>query len=372
MQGMEKQTYWVGFNLIRGIGAVRMKNLLDYYGSLEIAWNAPASGLIAAGLPARIVENFLQVRSKINLEVVMERISALGVKVYTWEDEIYPKRLKEIAQPPPVLFVKGSINVEDDWAVSVVGTRRVTPYGRQVATEVARFLAENGVTVISGLARGVDAIAHQTAIQSGGRTIAVLGSGVDVIYPPEHRKLAEEIIAQGAVISDYPMGTQPESSNFPPRNRIIAGLSLATIVVEAGERSGALITAKFAVEQGRDVFAVPGSILTPQSDGTNRLIEDGARPLLRMNEILEVLKLENIPEKQANRKSISATPEEKKLLQFLSQEPKHIDEICNLSVLPIQTISATLTMMELKGLVLHVGGMNYVAARESKVEYKVK
>ncbi|HEX7555668.1 MAG TPA: DNA-processing protein DprA, partial [Leptolinea sp.] len=176
---------------------------------------------------------------------------------------------------------------------------------------------------------------------------------------------------QGAVISDYPMGTQPESTNFPPRNRIIAGLSLATIVVEAGETSGALITAKFAVDQGRDVFAVPGSILTPQSEGTNHLIEEGARPLLRMSEILEVLKLENIPEKQANRKSITATPDEKKQLQHLSQEPKYIDEICNLSGLPIQSVSATLTMMELKGLVTHVGGMNYVAAREQKATYKV-
>ena len=368
---MEKQAYWVGFNLVRGIGSVRMKNILDYYGSLEIAWDAPASGLTAAGLPARVVENFIQVRSSVNLEKVMEKITSQGVQVYTWDDDIYPKRLKEIAQPPPVLFAKGSINVEDDWAVSVVGTRRITPYGRQVTSEIARFLAENGITVVSGLARGVDAIAHQTALQSGGRTIAVLGSGVDVVYPPEHRKLAEEISVQGAVISDYPMGTQPESTNFPPRNRIIAGLSLATIVVEAGETSGALITAKFAVDQGRDVFAVPGSILTPQSEGTNHLIEEGARPLLRMSEILEVLKLENIPEKQANRKSITATQDEKKLLQYLSQEPKYIDEICNLSGLPIQSVSATLTMMELKGLVMHVGGMNYVAAREQKANYKV-
>jgi DNA processing protein len=368
---MEKQAYWIGFNLVRGIGAVCMKNLLDYYGDLEIAWNAPAGGLISAGLPARVVENFFQVRGSVDLEKVMEKIIAQGVKVYTWNDEVYPKRLKEISQPPPVLFAKGSINVEDDWAVSVVGTRRVTPYGRQVATEIARFLAENGVTVVSGLARGVDAIAHQSALQAGGRTIAVLGSGVDVIYPPEHRKLAEEIAAQGAVISDYPMGTQPDSTNFPPRNRIIAGLSLATIVVEAGETSGALITAKFAVDQGREVFAVPGSILTPQSEGTNHLIEEGARPLLRMNEILEVLKLENIPEKQANRKSINASAGEKKLLQYLDQEPKYIDEICNLSGLPIQEVSATLTMMELKGLVTHLGGMNYVAARELKANYKV-
>ena len=221
------------------------------------------------------------------------------------------------------------------------------------------------------LVRGVDAIAHQSALQAGGRTIAVLGSGADVIYSPEQRKLAEEITAQGVVVSDYPIGTQPDSTHFPPRNRIIAGLSLATIVVEAGETSGAFITAKFAIDQGREVFMVPGSILTPQSEGTNHLIKEGARPLLRMNEILEVLKLENIPERQANRKSINASAGEKKLLQFLDQEPKYIDEICNLSGLPIREVSATLTMMERKDLVTHLGGMNYVAARELKADYKV-
>jgi len=368
---MDEKAYWVGFNLVRGVGAVRVKNLLDHFGKLEIAWDAPAGALISAGLPARVVENFLVVRKQVNLEVVMQRVADSGVQVITWDDAIYPRRLKEIDQPPPVLFVRGSINVEDDWAVSVVGTRRVTPYGRQVASEIARYLAQNGVTVVSGLARGVDAIAHQTAMQAGGRTLAILGSGVDTIYPPEHRKLAEDISRQGAVISDYPLGTQPESRNFPPRNRIIAGLSLATIVVEAGETSGALITAEFAVEQGRDVFSVPGSILTPQSEGTNRLIEQGARPLLRMSEILESLKLEQIPEKQASRKAIAASPEENRLLSCLTQDPRHIDEICALSGLPIQAVSATLTMMELKGLVTQVGGMNYVAARENRSIYKV-
>jgi DNA processing protein len=368
---MDSKAYWVGFNLVRGIGAVRLKIILDHFGNLEIAWNSPAEALISAGLPGRVAENFLVIRKQVDLELIMEKIAAQGVTVLTWEDDRYPRRLKEISQPPPVLFVRGSINVEDDWAVSVVGTRRVTPYGRQVAMEIAHFLAQNGVTLVSGLARGVDAIAHQSALQAGGRTFAVLGSGVDVIYPPEHRKLAEEIIAQGAVISDYPLGTQPESTNFPPRNRIIAGLSLATIVVEAGETSGALITAEFAAEQGRDVFAVPGSILAPQSEGTNKLIGQGARPLVRMTEILDTLKLEQIPEKQASRKSISASPEEKKLLNTLSQEPRHIDEICQISGLPIQAVSATLTMMELKGMVTQVGGMNYVAARETKAIYKV-
>lgn len=369
---MDPKAYWVGFNLVKGIGAARLRQIQEFFGSLETAWNSPAAGLLSAGLPQKVVDNFVRMKPQVDLDRIMERIHTQGVKVMTWEDADYPRRLKEINQAPPVLFIKGSINVEDDWAVAVVGTRRVTPYGRQVTSEIAAFLAQNGVTVVSGLARGVDAIAHQTALQNGGRTIAVLGSGVDVIYPPEHRRLAGEIAQQGALVSDYPLGTQPDGINFPPRNRIISGLSLATIVVEAGEKSGALITAEFAVEQGRDVFAVPGSILAPQSEGTNKLIEEGARPLLKMTEILEVLKLERIPEKQSARKLNPLNPVEKKVLASLSQEPVHVDELSSLTGLSISEVSATLTLMELKGFVSHVGGMNYVAMRENRAVYKEK
>jgi len=367
---LDKKVYWVGFNLVKGIGAVRLRQILDFFGSLEVAWNSPMDGFISAGLPQKTIENLQKVRTQVDLDLIMANIDKKKIKVITWEDADYPRRLKEINQAPPVLFINGSINVEDDWAVAVVGTRRVTPYGRQVAVEIARFLAQNGVTVVSGLARGVDAIAHQSALQAGGRTIAVLGSGVDVVYPPEHAKLAKEIIAQGALISDYPIGTAPDGVNFPPRNRIISGLSLATVVVEAGEKSGALITAEFAVDQGRDVFAVPGSILTPQSAGTNKLIEQGARPLLRMEEILEVLKLEQIPAKQTARRINPLSAQEKRLLDILSHDPLHVDELSNLAGLPINEVSATLTMMELKGLVSQVGGMNYVAAREAKGLYQ--
>jgi len=367
---LDPKAYWVGFNLVKGVGAARLKQIIEFFGSLETAWNSPAAGLTSAGLPPKVVENFQRLKTQVDLDKVMQRIAAQNVKVITWEDGDYPRRLKEINQSPPVLFIRGSINVEDDWAVAVVGTRRVTPYGRQVTAEIARFLAQNGVSVVSGLARGVDAIAHQEALRTGGRTIAVLGSGVDVIYPPEHRKLAADIMQQGAVVSDYPLGTQPDGVNFPPRNRIISGLSLATVVVEAGEKSGALITAEFAVEQGREVFAVPGSILTPQSEGTNRLIEQGARPLLKMTEILEVLKLERIPEKQTARRQNPMSPVEKKVLDALNQEPQHVDEICGQTGLSISELSATLTLMELKGLVTQVGGMNYVAMRENRAIYK--
>jgi DNA processing protein len=366
---LDPKAYWVGFNIVKGVGAVRMRQILEFFGSLETAWNAPSEGLLTAGLPPKVVENFITVRKQIDLDRVMNNLESKGVKVLTIQDSDYPRRLKEINQPPPVLYIKGSVNVEDDWAVAIVGTRRVTPYGRQVANEIAQFLAQNGVTVVSGLARGVDAIAHQSAIRAGGRTIAVLGSGVDVIYPPEHSRLAGEISTQGAILSDYALGTKPDGINFPPRNRIISGLSLATIVVEAGETSGALITAEFAVEQGKEVFAVPGSILTPQSEGTNRLIEQGARPLLKMSEILDVLKLEQIPEKQNNRKQFPLNPTETKLLQSLSQDPVHVDEVSRNSGLPISEVSATLTMLELKGMVSQVGGMKYVAIRDEKGKY---
>lgn len=258
---MDDKRYWVGFTLIKGIGAVRLQALIHHFGELESAWRADPADLAEAGLGAKVIERVIQAREKVDLEKVWEQIVSQGIKILTWEDEAYPSRLKEIDQPPPVLYIRGEYLPEDVFAVALVGTRRVTPYGRQITEEVAGFLAANGMTVVSGLARGVDAIAHTAALKAGGRTLGILGSGVDKIYPPEHRALAEQMMERGAILSDYAPGTPPDASNFPPRNRIISGLSLAVVVVEAGETSGALITAEFAAEQGREVFAVPGSIL---------------------------------------------------------------------------------------------------------------
>jgi DNA processing protein len=368
---MDPRAYWVGFNMVKGIGAVRLRALLDFFGDLKIAWQAPADALRAAGLPQKPLETFLQIRHQVDLEQIWQRILSQNIQVLIWEDAHYPRRLKEIEQSPPVLYVRGLLSPEDDWAVAVVGTRRVTPYGRQVADELARFLAGHGVTVVSGLARGVDTVAHQTALRSGGSTIAVLGSGVDRIYPPEHERLAAEIMQHGAVISDYAPGTNPDAANFPPRNRIISGLSLATVVVEAGETSGALITATFAAEQGREVFAVPGPIYSPNSKGTNRLIRDGARPLLNMEEILEVLNLGRIEQKKSARKIIPGDAREAQLLDCMSSSAMHIDDIANRSGLPIDQVSATLAMMELKGMVQQVGGMTYAVICESQSNYGV-
>jgi DNA processing protein len=263
--------YWVGFNMVKGIGAVRFKTLLDAFGTAQAAWNASPEALADSGLSRKIIESFQRVHKSVSLETVWERIQSLGVQVLTWDDEGYPRHLKEIDQPPPILYIRGTYVPEDEWAVAIVGTRRVTSYGRQVAEEVATMLAHNGVTIVSGLARGVDSIAHQAAVKAGGRTLSVLGNGVDLVYPPENRLLASQIMEHGALISDYALGTPPDGLNFPPRNRIISGLSLAVIIIEAGMTSGALITASFAAEQGRDVFAVPGNINAPQSQGTNRM-----------------------------------------------------------------------------------------------------
>ena len=367
---LDPRMYWVGFNMVKGIGAVRFKALLDAFGNAETAWNASPEALAGAGLSQKVIESFQRVRKGVSLEQVWERIQSLGVEVLTWNDEGYPRHLKEIDQPPPVLYIRGALQPEDEWAVAIVGTRRVTAYGRQVAEEVATTLARNGVTIVSGLARGVDSIAHQAALNAGGRTLAVLGNGVDLIYPPENRRLADQIMAHGALVSDYALGTQPDGINFPPRNRIISGLSLAVIIIEAGETSGALITASFAAEQGRDVFAVPGNINAPQSQGTNRLIRDGAQPLLNPQDVLEALNLTMVTEQRTARVALPTDPIEARVFKVLTHEPMHVDEIRAQVNMPIETVSATLTMMELKGMVRQVGGMNYVAVREQPETYE--
>ena len=362
----EDKKYWIGFNLVKGIGSVRFEQIRSYFGNLSTAWHAPSDIFNEVGLPAGVLQNFLKLRREIDIDRYYETILKKEVTVLTLEDEDYPRLLQQIDQAPPVIYVQGELIPSDEFAVAIVGTRRVTTYGQQVARDTSLYLAGHGLTIVSGLARGVDGIAHQHALQAGGRTIAVLGSGVDVIYPPEHRRLAEAICENGAVISDYPMGTKPEGINFPPRNRIISGLSLATIVVEAGERSGALITADFAVDQGRDVFAVPGNVLSPASRGTNNLIQKGAYTMVSPQDVLDVLNLSEIEEIKSAREVIPANTLEQKILDCLDYEPSHVDDICNSVGSPIEQVSAALTMMELKGMVHHVGGMRYSAVREMK------
>ncbi len=289
-------------------------------------------------------------------EAMLPALAKKSIEVLTWEDEAYPPYLKEIDQPPPVLYYRGTVLPEDDLAVAIVGTRNVTAYGKQLTKDTATYLTANGITVVSGLARGVDAIAHQTALEQGGRTFAVLGSGVDVIYPPEHRTLAESIVAHGALISDYPPGTQPDGVNFPPRNRIISGLSRGTVVIEAGEKSGALITAKFSIDQGREVFAAPGSVLSPMSRGTNNLLAAGAVPLTSPTVILKNL---NITQTRPSAEPVKPTldADEARILRALGQDTLHIDDLCGKLGTSVEKLTAELTMMELKGLVVRAKGM---------------
>ncbi|QLQ07919.1 MAG: DNA-protecting protein DprA [Anaerolineae bacterium] len=355
--------YWLGFNCVRGIGAAAA--LIDYFGDLQPAWHASVEDLRDAGLDRRSIQNLLTARQQLDLDQLTQQLAHSGAQALTWADETYPARLRTVYDPPPVLFIRGALTPADEWAVALVGTRKPTTYGREVARQLAGELARQGITVVSGLARGIDAEVHRAALDVGGRTIAVLGSGVDIIYPFEHRRLAADIVQAGALVSDYPLGTQPEAGNFPPRNRIISGLSLGVVVVEAGQTSGALITAQFAVEQGRDVLAVPGSILSRSSDGPNRLLREGARIVLSADDILQELNLTQVEHQAEARALLPADETEALLIRRLSAEPRHIDEVGQAVALPIALVSSTLTILELKGWVRQVGNMHYVLAHNA-------
>ena len=323
-------------------------------------------------MDSRSVEALVKARGTLSLDDEVARVEEQGATFLTWENEAYPPRLRQIHSSPPLLYVKGEVRPEDEWAVAVVGTRRATSYGRQLVEEIAGDLARSGITVVSGLARGIDSLAHRAALRAGGRTIAVLGSGIDIIYPSEHRDLASKVVERGALLTEYALGTKPEAGNFPARNRIISGLSLGTLVVEAGKRSGALITADYALEQGREVFALPGSVSSEKSQGTNRLIQEGAAKLvMSVEDILEELNLTMVERQREVRTIVPHDEREARILKYVSTEPIHVDEIREKTNLPIAEVSSALAMMELKGMVRQVGGMNYVIARERGVQYAV-
>jgi DNA processing protein len=356
---MSLAKYFLGFNLTPQIGPVRLRRLLEHFGDPERAWHATPDELREAGLENACITSLRKTRGRVSLDEEMERILELGITLLTWDSPDYPARLRHIYAPPPVLFVRGTL-LPGEQMTAVVGTRRATTYGREVARRLSSELARSGVTVVSGLALGIDTEAHRGALEGGGRTIAVLGSGVDQVYPARNRALAGKIIERGAVISDFAPGTSPEPRNFPARNRIISGLSLGVVVVEARERSGALITSDFAMEQGRDVFAVPGSIFAPTSRGCHNLIAQGACLVRGVDDILEELHLTQAAEQQQARRVVPESKEEATLLELLSPEPTYIDALGEGSGLPIAVVSSTLTLMELKGLVRHTGGMHYV------------
>jgi len=364
--------YWVGFSLIPGIGTSKFLSLIDHFGNLENAWYASAGELKAAGLDSRTIENIISRRPRISLDGEMEKLARFGVRAVPYTDPSYPPRLREIHDFPPLLYVRGGLVREDEWAISVVGTRKVSIYGRQATEELVSELSRYGITIISGLAKGVDGIAHRAALDAGGRTIAVLACGLDLVYPSDHAPLARRIIEQGALVSEYPLGTPPKADYFPRRNRIMSGMSLGVLVVEAGESSGALITARLALEQNREVFAVPGSIFSPMSRGTNRLIQEGAKLVQCCNDILEELNL-TVNVRQMELEEVRpATDMEAQLLSSLSAGPVHIDELCRSLGRSVSEISSALALLELKGLVRQIGGMNYILAREVRESYQVR
>jgi DNA processing protein len=350
---------------------VRFRALLERFGSLRAAWEAPEARLREAGLDQRALGNLLRMRKSLNLDRALEAVERAGAQVLTWEDEGYPAALGALNNAPPVLYLKGALTEADAWALAVVGTRKATVYGRRVTEQLVDTLARSGLTIVSGLAKGIDAAAHRAALEAGGRTIAVMGCGVDVVYPADHRELAQAVASSGAVLSEYPLGTRPEAGNFPPRNRVISGLSLGVLVTEAGEGSGALITADYAVNQGRDVFAVPGNVLSPGSRGTNRLIQDGAKLVMGAEDILEELNLGMAVQQAEAREVIPTDENEAQLLSLLADEPLHIDDLCRLSRMPISQVTSNLTLMELKGIVRQVAPMRYAVARETRVRYVV-
>jgi len=342
--------YALAFARVKGIGPARLRALRQRFGELRLAWGASEYDLLAAGLDSRSAAAVTAARASIDPDAELEALHRSGASALAVDDPAYPALLREIPDPPPLLFVRGALTEADRWAIGIVGTRNVSAYGREVAEGLSRDLVANRLTIASGLARGVDGVAHSAALKAGGRTVAVLGSGVDVIYPPEHRRLAEQIAENGAVISEYPLGTQPDAVNFPPRNRIISGLSLGVVVVEADDKSGALITTTYAAEQGREVFAVPGNIFSRTSRGTNRLIQTGAKLVTSAADILDELNLERVAQQVEAQLALPIDDTERLVLDVLGPEPLAIDDVVRRTNLPTASVAGALAMLELKGL----------------------
>lgn len=356
---LPEQAYWLALKQVPNVGPARIRTMLDRFGTISNLWHA-SDGDIRRDVNGGLRDHLLVARREIDVQELYHRTTQDGVRIACWADEEYPRLLSEISAPPPILYYRGALIEPDTTAVAIVGTRRVTAYGREMAYRIAFDLAKAGVTIVSGLALGVDGIAHRAALEAGGRTIAVLGSGIDVLYPWQHRDLAKRIADQGAVVSDYPPGTKPDRFNFPPRNRIISGLSLGVVVVEAPEKSGALITVDFAAEQGRDAFAVPGPVQAPASAGCLKIIRDGATMVRSADDVLEDLHLRrNDVEPAAQPDNPALSDDERRLVSVLTGEPQHIDDIAAKINRSVSDVSGMLMMLQLQGEVRDAGSQFY-------------
>ncbi len=342
----------------------RYQKLAAYFSDLKNLWTAEIHDLIAARLEENIANEFLTWREKNSIEKMMEQLAKEGIETISINEPGYPALLKEINDPPHTLFVRGKLPSSASPALGVVGTRKFTAYGKLACEEIVGSLVSQGIIIVSGLALGIDGIAHQTALDNNGITIAVLGGGINkkTVAPPSHGQLAEQIIAAGgAVISEYPPGFLPTQYSFPARNRIIAGLSLGTLVIEAAKNSGALITAKCALDYNREVFAIPHALTSPTGIGPNNLIKMGAKLVADASDIIESLSLTGLGEIINNKQILPSTPTEAKILDLLSKEPQHIDLLIKASGLDSPTVNSALVLMEMKGKVRNLGGMNYIA-----------
>ena len=348
--------YWLALSLTPGVGSIFTKRLLDRFQTPEAIFRAPMKELLEIeGLGEKVAREIQRGPLEKVVEKELVLLKEAGGKMITLRDEDYPMRLKDIYDPPALLYVRGELRREDELAIAIVGSRKTSPYGRWFTEKIGQDLARHGVTVVSGMARGIDSVAHMGALQGGGRTIAVLGCGVDVIYPSENRNLFHQIIEHGAVLSEFPMGSPPEGGHFPRRNRIISGLSIGVVIVQASAESGSLITAGYALEQGREVFAVPGNVGAEGSRGTNQLIKEGAKLVESTEDILEEILPQWKREKEILPKAETPLPdlseEEMLLYRLLGESPLHIDAIIRESQLDPGRVSSLLLNLELKGLI---------------------
>jgi DNA processing protein len=359
---------WIAFGRVKGLGGVSFKRLAAYFADPTRVFSASAKELQQVpGLDEAIIDALMNFSEWHQVETEVHRIREAGVSIVPFTDANYPARLRMIADPPPLLYVKGEIRPDDERAVGVVGSRSASDYGRRVARDLCRGLAALGFTVVSGMARGIDGTAHETALRFGARTIAVLGSGVDRVYPSEHATLYQRISKSGAVISELPLGTRPMTFNFPARNRLISGLSLGVVVVEATEKSGSLITAALAVEQGREVFAVPGEVGSSRSRGAHRLIRQGAKLVETVDDIIEEIapQLLTRPGEAAREQKRmlpqSASAEIRKIFDLLQGSSLQIDEIIEGSGFTPARTSEILLDLELQGYLRQLPGKRYTA-----------
>ncbi|MDD2654939.1 MAG: DNA-processing protein DprA [Candidatus Omnitrophica bacterium] len=364
---MTEKEALIAINTVSGIGSIKLKRLIDHFGSAEKIFSSSKKELAAlSGISEKIAQDILKASDAKALKEEEDLIKKHNVKIISILDNDYPVNLKNIPDPPPVLYVKGDIIPQDDFAIAIVGSRRASFYGLSTAEDFAQKLASVGITIISGLARGIDSSAHRGALKAKARTIAVLGSGLASIYPPENKMLSDEISRSGAVVSEFPMKIKPLAYNFPRRNRIISGLSLGVVVVEASRNSGALITADNALEQGREVFAVPGKVDSATSFGTNLLIKQGAKLASSIEDIIEELKLcfknriKEIENKTRLTEDYSLSDIESKLFGAISDVPKHIDEIAQESGLNIDSTLSMLIHMELRHIIRQLPGKLFV------------